>query len=172
MSWQAVTMYAVVAGLGIPSAFRNATAAALVFAWLAGETLWLATGNSLPLSFFFMADIAVISIIYAKMIRRVGAKTYPTFARQLYCLVVDLTVWDRWIVGLFLFAAWPAYVLAIDPSTKWHILWAITIIQFCLAGAEAAQSFVAHLRTRVAPDPPDSSGLAWAGFGPWSTRLR
>lgn len=172
MSWQAVTMYAAVAGLGIPAAFRNATAAALVFAWLAGETLWLATGNSLPLSFFFMADIAVISIIYAKTIKRVGAKTYPTLARQLQCLIIDLTVCDRWIVGLFLLGAWPAYVLAINPFAKWHTLWAISIIQFCLAGAEAAQSYVAHLRTRVAPDPPDSSGLAWAGFGLWSTRLR
>ena len=162
MSWQAVVMYAVVLGVGAPAAFRNVTALALVIAWLFVEIVYQITGDSLPLKFSFMADIAVIAVIYAKMIRRCGAKIYSSMREQFRCFVTDLTKWDRWIAALFLLGAWPTYVLEIHPFFKWYLLWLITITQFLLAGAEAALSFRHDIKAR-ATDPPDN-GLALAGL--------
>lgn len=159
MSAPHLIMWVVVLAAGVSSAWRNATASALVASWAAGEAVWLVTGNNLPLSTYFMADIAVISVIYAKTIRRVGPKTYPTLGRQLYCLIVDLTPYDRWVVAIFLLGAWPMYVLALHPFYKWWGLWALTIIQFLLAGAETAFQLHREYR-RAAREPP---GLALAG---------
>lgn len=162
MTWPHIAMYAVVFGIGLPASARNSTAFFLAVSWILGETTWLLTGNSLPLSTYFMADVAVISLIYAKTIRRVGSKTYPTLRRQLYCLMIDLTVWDRWIVAIFLAAAWPLYVFNVDPWTKWWSLWFLVILQFLLAGAEAIQSFRHEFKERAASDPP-GQGLALVG---------
>lgn len=164
MTWPAVAMYATVAFIGLPAAtlMRNMSAAALVAAWLVGEITWLVTGNNLPLSTYFMTDIAVITIIYAKTIRRVGPKTYRSTWQQIYCLAADLTVWDRWIVAIFLFGAWPLYVLSVHPWWKWYGLWGLVIAQFLLAGAEAIQSFRHNVSARAASDPP-GNGLALAG---------
>lgn len=161
MSWQALVMYCVVAGIGFLAAFRNVTAFALCAAWLFAEIVWIATGNSLPLSSYFMADVAVISIIYAKTIKRVGPKIYPTLRRQLYCLIVDLTPFDRWIVAIFMLGMWPAYVLSVDPWWKWHWLWGLAILQFLLAGAEAMRSFRVMEKPQAASD--QGQGLALAG---------
>lgn len=161
MSWPAILIYAVVAFVGLPAAFRNPTAAALVLAWLVAECVWLLTGDNLPISTYFMADVAVITMIYAKTIRRVGVKNYPTIRMQLKCLILDLTNCDRWVVGLFLLGAWPAYILSADPYYKWWWLYAVTITQFILAGAEAIQSFRHNVNERAAYDPP---GLALAGY--------
>lgn len=155
-------MYGVVA-LGLVAALAgNPTAAMLVIAWLAGEVLALITGDDLNLSSYFMTDVAVIALIYAKTIRHVGMKIYPSMRQQLWCMVMDLTVWDRWIVGLYLLGAWPVYVLEMHSYYKWWLLYAVVILQFLFASAEAAQSFVAHLRTRASSDPP-GNGLALAG---------
>lgn len=155
-------MYGIVAFVGFPAALRNPTAAMLVMAWLAGEFLWLVTGESLALSTYFMTDVAVIALIYAKTIRHVGAKTYPTLRRQLWCLIFDLSVWDRWIVGLFLLGAWPIYILALHPYYKWWLLYAIVILQFLLAGAEAIFS-LRHSVSEQAASDPQGNGLALAG---------
>lgn len=163
MSWPSFAMYLVVACVGLPAAFRNPTAAALVISWLAGEIAWMVTGNNLPLSTYFAADIVVVSIIYAKTIRHCGPKEYPSMRGQLRCLVTDLTICDRWIVAIFLLGMWPAYVLSIHPYYKWFWLWGLAISQFLLAGAETAQSYVAHLRSRVPSEPP-GNGLAMAGL--------
>lgn len=153
-------MYMVVAGLGIPAAFRNVTASALVIAWLVGEFIVLLTETSLPLSFYFMADIAVISVIYAKATKRAGNKTYPTIWKQLYCFVTDLTPWDRWVVAIFALGMWPLYLLAIDPWWKWMGLWGLAILQFLFACAEAIASFRNDLKPRA--EPP-GNGFALAG---------
>lgn len=162
MSWQALVIYAVVAGVGIPAAFRNTTALALVIAWLFVELVYQITGDSLPLKFSFMADVAVIAVIYAKMIKRCGAKLYSSFVEQMRCLVTDLTYWDRAIVAIFLLGMWPLYVLNFHPYYKWWLLWGLAILQFLLAGAEAIQSFRHSVRSRAASDPP-GNGLAMAG---------
>lgn len=160
MSLAAIIMYSTVAVVGLPAAFRNPTAAALVLSWLVGEVTWMATGNNLPLSVYFMCDVAVIAVIYAKMIRSCGAKVYSSMREQLRCFVTDLTKADRWIVALFLLGAWPLYVLEIHPYYKWYLLWFIAIAQFLLAGAEAALTLRHNVKARASPDPPDSFALA------------
>lgn len=162
MSLPAAIVYGIVLFVGLPAALRNSTAAALVLSWICGEISWMLTGNNLPLSTYFMADVAVIALIYAKTIRRVGPKTYPTIARQLYCLVMDLTVYDRWVVAIFILGAWPLYVLNLHAYYKWWALWSLLIAQFLLAGAEAIQSFRHELKARAASEPP-GNGLALVG---------
>lgn len=154
-------MYGVVA-VGLLAGLRNPTAMALSVAWIASEIVYLDTGNNLSLSTHFMADIAVIALIYAKTILRMGPKLYPTLGRQIYCMFLDLTKCDRWIVAIYLLGAWPLYVLSLDSYYRWWGLYWLVIAQFLLASAEAAQSYVAHLRSRAAPDPP-GNGLALAG---------
>lgn len=161
MSWPAIVMWLVIACVGVPSAWRNSSALALLLSWLMGETAWLMTGDSLPLSVYFMADVAVIAIIYAKAIRHAGVKTYYDTRRQLAGLVSDLTVFDRWIVAIFLLGAWPLYLLDLDPRSKWFLLWGLTIAQFLLACAEAIQML--RLESRAQPEPCSGDGLAFAG---------
>lgn len=141
MSWQAIVMYGVVVGIGIPAAFRNVTALAMVIAWLTVELVYQITGDSLPLRYSFAADIAVICAIYAKAIKRAGTKTYSSQMEQLRCMVTDLTLADRWIVAIFIFGTWPMYILQLDPWWQWMSLWALTIGQFLLAGSEAIAGF-------------------------------
>ena len=162
MSWQAIVMYAVVAGVGIPAAFRNVTALAMVIAWLSVELVYQLTGDSLPLKFSFMADVMVITAIFAKMVIKCGPKNYPSMRGMLRCFITDLTCSDRGILAIFLLGAWPLYVLNVDPWWKWMGLWALVIIQFLLAGAEAAFSFRHDVKPRARSEPPD--GLALAGY--------
>jgi len=76
--------------------------------------------------------------------------------------ITDLTFCDRGILAIFLLGAWPLYVLNVDPWWKWMGLWALVIIQFLLAGAEAAFSFRHDVKPRARSEPPD--GLALAGY--------
>lgn len=168
MTWQAIVMYAVVVGLGIPAAFRNPTALAMVIAWLCVEFVYQLTGNPLPLQFSFMADVTVIAAIYAKTTNRSGAKHYSSLGEQTRCMITDLTPCDRWVLAIFL-VMWPLYVLLIDPWWKWHLLWGLAITQFLFASAEAFKSFRRDLKSRA--DPP-SSGLALAGANRWSMPTR
>jgi hypothetical protein len=156
-------MYAVVAGVGIPAAFRNITALAMVIAWLFVELVYQLTGDSLPLKFSFMADVMVITAIFAKMVIKCGPKYYPSARDMLRCFITDLTFSDRGILAIFLLGAWPLYVLNVDPWWKWMGLWALVIIQFLLAGAEAAFSFRHDVKPRARSEPPDN-GLALAGY--------
>lgn len=147
MTWQQVVMWAVVLFIGLPASWRNITAAALVVSWALAQGTWLITDDNLPIDFYFMADIAVIAIIYGKAISRFGPKVYESGWHQARCLITDLTIWDRAIVGLFVLCMWPAYVLEFDAYAKWHWLWLATILQFVFAGAE---TFFSWRRTRLA----------------------
>lgn len=161
MSWQSILMFAVVAGVGIPAAFRftwppeirNVTALALVAAWLIAEVIVYRTGNSLPFGLYFKADMAVIFVIYAKAIHRCGAKLYSSLGEQMRCMATDLTWWDRFIVAIYLFGAWPLYIIAGEPWWKWQALMWLAIAQFLLAGGEALTSFIASRRKAVSDTP-------------------
>lgn len=162
MTWPAIVMYLTVACIGLPAAFRNPTAAALVIAWAIPEALWMVTSDSLPLKLYFMLDIAVVSLIYAKTIRRVGPKSYASLGKQLKGLILDLSPCDRLIVALFMLGAWPLYILVIDPRTQWFMLWGIVILQFLTAGAEAVSAFRCDMKSRAASN--QGNGLALAGY--------
>lgn len=152
MSTPAIIMWAVVLAVGLPSTRWNPTAGALSIAWLLGEITWMVTGNSFPLTVYFMADVAVIVVIYAKTIHRCGAKFYSSLGEQLRCLVTDLTPWDRLVVAIYVLGAWPLYILALHPYSKWWLLWTLAIAQFVFAGIEALSSF-RETRKETRPTP-------------------
>lgn len=162
MSWPSIVIYALIACVGLPSAVRNWTAAGLILSWIGAEVIYIATGDNLPLSAFFMADVGVISIIYAKTVRRVGPKFYRSTGHQLRCLVLDLTVCDRWVVGLFVLGAWPVYVLNLHPYYKWWALYLIVVAQLLIAGLEAFRPFRSRVYVRAESEPP-GNGLALVG---------
>ena len=168
MTWAELLIHAVVIGVGLPAALRNPTAFALVVSWAAGQGVWMLTGNNLPLKAYFIADLTVIAIIYAKTIIGCGPKTYDGLAHQLWCMIADLSPWDRAIVALFVFGCWPAYVLSLDEWTKWYLLFAISIGQFLLAGGEAFVSWREAKRADPAePDTPSSGPGVFRLAGNW-----
>lgn len=141
MTWAEILIQLVVLCVGLPAATRNPTAALLVASWALGQGTWLLTGDNLPLGVYFIADVTVVAGIYAKTIVRCGAKVYRDLPHQLRCMVTDLTVWDRWIVAIFVGGCWPAYILHLDDWAKWHLLYWLTIAQFFIAGGEAVISW-------------------------------
>jgi len=156
MSWQAGLMLAVVLLVGVPSAWRNVTAAALVISWSSAEVLWLVTGDNLPLMHYWFADFFVMLIVCAK-----------AWANK-------ATRWDVAIMLIFPMA-WLYYLdQEIGAFHKWMALWFLVLAQFALAGAD---SFFQWLDPRkanalaTADDSPDnpSSGVeyrwAWGRAG-------
>lgn len=168
MSWPALVMYAVVLVVGVPAMARNPTAFGLVISWSIAQGLWYMTGDNLPLDFYFIADLTVIAIIYAKTISRCAGKVYDSGWHQLRCMVTDPTRCDRAIIALFVLGAWPLYGLDIGAWEKWWGLWILTVCQFLLAGFESLSSWRKAKRADpvAEPDTPSSGGflrLARAG---------
>lgn len=164
MSWPHILIYVVVIGVGLPSAWRNPTAGGLVAAWAIGETAWMLSGNSLPLKVYFMADIAVMAVMFWKATRREACRTYHSLREQLKCFGRAMTLWDRWIAASYILAVWPIYVSELHPYYKWWALYWILIAQFILAAGEAIQSLLGDRRVTVSK-PPGGPGLAYARGG-------
>lgn len=153
MHWYTVLIYAVVGCIGLPAALRNMTAAALVVSWMIGEITWMVTGERFPFRLFFMADIAVIAVIYAKTIVRCGPKQYPTLGAQLRCLITDPTPCDRLVLAIFMLGQWPLYIVSLHPYYRWWALFWLVIAQFLLAGGEALGSYLKVRREARNPTP-------------------
>jgi hypothetical protein len=164
VSWPHILIYVVVIGIGLPSAVRNPVAAALVGNWAIGEFSWMVSGDSLPLTIYFMADIAVIAVICMKATWREGCRTYPSFREQIRCFGRALTLWDRWLLASYILAAWPIYALTISQWLKWWCLYWLVIAQFLMAGGEAIQSMLGSRKGRVMPNRPPG-GFAFVGAG-------
>lgn len=163
MTLPEIIITVVVAFIGLPAATRNATAFALVLMWAAGELAWMVSGNNIPLRVYFMADIAVIVTVYARSITRCGNKVYDGCATQLRCTLTDLTICDRIIVLIFVLGIWPIYVLKMDAYIKWHLLWALTVVQFLAAGLDTFLSWREAKRADPKPDTPQSGLLRLTG---------
>lgn len=140
MHWQQAFMWGVVGCVGLLSR-RNLTAFALALSWLVGQAYYLQTGDNLATSEYFMADVAVITFIYAKTIWRVGPKTYPSAWLHLKGFFLDLTLPDRLIVAIFALGSWPTYVIELHPFYKYWLLYWLTVSQFLIAGGEALFSW-------------------------------
>lgn len=146
-------MYCVVAGIGFPAAFRlrNMTALALIVAWLTGEIVSAKTGNPLPIVTYAVTDPLVIAAICTKATIREGCSTYPTLREQMRCMWAAITVCDRFVIGLYVFAAWPVYLFylgGIHPYYTWMMLWYVSIAQFMSAGLEVLSSWRKSMRDR------------------------
>lgn len=149
MSFPAIIMYLVVACIGLPAAFRNPTAAALVMAWVASEAMFLVTGDSLPIEYYPFLDVFVIAVIMAKH-EYCNQRPYRGTWHQLKCLLLERSPADR-VVLLIFPVMWGLYIAPIHPYYLWYALWFLCIAQFVSAGAEALSRY---LKARRKVDMP------------------
>lgn len=140
MSWPELVILGVVLLVGVPAAFRNPTAAALVASWAFGEAVWLITGDNLPLKAYVIADITVLAVIICKPCLFRGP--YRDWLHQLRCIFDERTIWDQIIVASFPIM-WGLYIAAVGDKFKWYALWALAIVQLLASGGEALQSWLA-----------------------------
>jgi hypothetical protein len=110
MHWTIILLYLVLLCWVLPVAPHEDVALALLGAWAAGEVVVRMMGDLLPVGFYFLFDAIVICFI-----------------------VVDRRKLPRLILCLYP-VAWTAYVIIDDPRTQWFCLWAVTLVQFILAG--------------------------------------
>lgn len=141
MSTPALIMWAVVFAVGVPSAWRNPTAAALVLAKIAGWAIYKITGDNLPVEYYLFPDIFVIAVIMAKYERSVP---------------------DR-IVLLIFPIMWCLYLAPLHPFYVWWSLYYLVLAQFFAAGWE---SFSTYRRGhRAASDKPENTGTLLVVYG-------
>ena len=132
-------LLAVVIGIGLPSARFNATAAALVIAYLFSKGIYWVTGNGLAVQFYVFPDILVLAVIFAKP-EWCSQQPYRGVWHQLGCVLLERSPSDR-LVMLIYVLAWALYVCPMDDFHKWWSLWGLSIAQFLAVGAEALDPF-------------------------------
>ena len=138
MTVQEIILLAVVAAVGLPSAWRNPTAAALCLAFIFAKILYLTTGDGLATAFYLFPDIAVIGVIFCKP----DYHRYPLCGgdwHQLRCMWLERSPADRCVLAIFP-CLWLAYVAPIEPYLQWHVLWAGTVLQFLFASTESLEA--------------------------------
>lgn len=170
MSAPEVVMFAVVLLTVFPAAWRNLTAFALAAAYLFVQGMW-AVGVRLDAGILFGADMTVIAVIYGKAALRCPDVEIRSTWEQLKCFHANLTRYDRLIVALFLFGAWPAYVLNVPDLARWWALYAMALAQYVAAAAESFTEWRRAKAPRSDPDHPSSGSLRVALAGPrqWLT---
>lgn len=160
----------------------NVTCWALALAYFAVEAwVWLASPlwpawpvpPTLRPGDYFMVDIVTVLLITCKTIalQPREADNYHSGLEHLKLFLAAPTFCDRLILGVFMLAVWPGYVIHLDNFPQWHFLWGAAMAQFIIAGGEALHRRRSAKAPSRKPDSP-SSGLpkvAWARAGPWST---
>lgn len=164
MTWPHFIMWCA-ALFGLCICLRNPTGGALAANWLFAEIAWMATGESIALRVMFCADIAVITVICCKAVHREGCRTYPTLATQLQCFWRALTLWDRLVIGGYVFAAWPVYISTLHPYYAYWVLFYTALAQYAFAGSEVIQNMLGSRRERRMARPPGRNGLAYVRGG-------
>jgi hypothetical protein len=132
-------MWLIVALVGLPSAWRNPTAAALVLSWSASEVWFLLTGDNLRLQFYVFPDSVVLAIILAKPEYN-PCEFYRGTLHQLACVVTERTPPDRIVMAIFP-VMWMVYVSDLDAYHKWWLLYLLVVAQFAAAGLEALSPY-------------------------------
>jgi hypothetical protein len=165
MTTPGIIMWATVLLIGVPSAWRNPTAAALVGAWVVTKTIWLITGNGLAVEFFIFPDLAVIAIVFMKPDYR-PCDRYRGTLHQFKCILTERSPADR-IVLLIYPVEWAIYCSALHPFYVWWLLWSLSIVQFLAVGGESLSRFIrrdadAVTRPPVRPGPLLTAG-GWSG---------
>lgn len=156
-----LVIWAVVLAVGIPSAWRNPTAFALVLCFIASKALYLITGESLALEYYLFPDIMVIAVVMSKP-EHCNLAPYRSTLHQLKCLLLERSPADRIVLMIFP-VMWALYVADISAFSKWYALWGLSIAQFIAAGVE---SFLTHRReAEAAASPPGQGSLLVAHAG-------
>lgn len=139
MSTPALILWSVVFCIGVPSAWRNPTAAALVLAKIAGWGWTRITGDNLPVAFYLFPDIFCLAVIMAKP-EWCNRQPYRGIFHQLKCVLLERSPADRAVMMVFFFS-WAIYVSPIDDYYRWWMLWGGVILQFLFASAESLEIF-------------------------------
>lgn len=164
MSTPHIIMWAIVLAVGVPSAWRNPTAAALVLCWIVAEAIFVLTGNSLAVEYYAYPDIFVLAVIFAKQ-EHCSLKPYQNTWHQFKCVVLERSPADRLVMLIFP-VMWWLYAADIGDRTKWWALWFLAAAQFLLAGAESLSKY---LKSRAQSAETRSAGefkFGWVrGYG-------
>lgn len=160
MSWPEILIAGIVVAVGVPAAFRNPTAAALVIAWTIAQGLWLITGDNLPLRVYIMTDIAVIAVIICKPLRYRGPYRGPW--HQLQCIFSERLVWDRIVLAIFP-VMWTIYILNINETMRWWLLYWLLVTQFLAAGGEALSTWLAARKANAGQPVSESDDFVYHG---------
>ena len=153
---------AIVFLVGIPAAFHNRTAGALVAAYLAVQAIWLWTGAELPALLLFWIDLACVAAICT---RRPVRACYQEGALDLAaCLLWKERTWcDRVVLACFP-AVWWFYVF--DGAPWWPLYW-LSLAQLIVASGEGLRTYSTRRGPSAAPiedeRPPGGVEFAWAG---------
>jgi hypothetical protein len=157
-----ILMWTVALVVGVPSAWKNPTAGALVLCWVFSESLYWLTGNGLATEYFIFPDLLVLAVIFAKP-EACNFRPYINTWHQLKCLIIERSVPDR-IVMLLFPVAWVFY--ASPGPYQYRALWLIAIAQFAAAGWEGFSKLYRSRVTSGTPDYPSGDvfrRLAWSG---------
>ena len=165
MTAQEIILLGVVAVVGLPSAWKNPTAAALCLSWIFCKVLYLATGDGLAVEYYLLPDIFVLAIIFAKP----DYHHYDLCGgdwHQLKCLWLERSPADRAVMSLFPIV-WLTYVAAISPFLQWQMLWGAAILQFLFASAESLEALHSRRGADAAHRLPHKGDLlvAYPGGG-------
>ncbi len=162
MSTPHLLMWAIVLVVGVPSAWRNPTAAALVLCWVVSEGIYALTGNGLAVEYFAYPDIFVIAIIFAKPECR-DLSPYASTWHQMKCVLLERSPSDGFIL-LSYPVVWTLYVAGLHPYYQYWALYLISVAQFLAAGWESLSK---HLRrhAEAREHPPEQGPLLFALLG-------
>jgi hypothetical protein len=166
MSLPHIIMWAIVLVVGVPSAWRNPTAGALVLCWVVSEGVYSLTGNGLATEFFLFPDFVVIAVIAMKP-EVCNFRPYISAWHQAKCLLLERSVPDRIVLLLFP-VAWYFYAADIAPYYQWWALWWISVVQYLVAGFEGFSKIYRSRVTSGTPDYPSGDvfrRLAWSPGG-------
>ncbi|MFL6728065.1 MAG: hypothetical protein ACJ8FS_16355 [Sphingomicrobium sp.] len=158
---------AIVAVVGVPSALKNPTAAALVGAWLFSQLLYWFTGNGLATEYYAYPDAAVIAVIMTKS-EACNFEIQDTIWGELKCAILERSVEDRLILCSFPIC-WYFYVADIAPFYTYWALWLLAAAQFFAAGHESLSRYI-HRRAEMMNAPPVQTGDKFVAYpaGGWS----
>lgn len=133
MTFPEAILWTIVLAVGVPSAWWNPTAGALVLCWILGEAIYLVTGNNLPTTYYVFGDVLVLMVIFAKAEH---ARPLIGLRHQLWEILKDAECRDRFVLLIFPLM-WLLYAVPIHPYYKWWSLYFLVIAQFLAAGWEA-----------------------------------
>lgn len=158
-------MLAVVAVVGIPSAWRNPTAAALVLCWIVSQSIYIFTGNGLAVEYYTYPDAFVVAVIFTKA--EYCNLDPQSMLEEIKCILLERSPADRFILCTYP-VCWYFYVAEIPPFYTYWALWLLAVAQFLAAGFESLSKSI-----RRASSVSETSGpsddvfrrLAWVQCG-------
>ncbi len=154
---------AAVATVSLIAGRWNATATFLALEWMASETIWLITDDNLPIGAFWLMDLTVLALIYART--PLPIESYATGRKQATAFWRELGRSDRVVVAIF-GAMWVVYAVPMSDWPRWSALYALTLTQFIVAiGGAVVRRSGGPRRGQPKSDADNVTMLAWGGGG-------